>query len=447
MITETPAPTAGRSYSRSKELYEAGRQFTTEGVQHSGRFQLPHPIYMARGEGGVIYDVDGNPYIDFTLGSGPLILGHAHPRVVKAVERQIEATQLYGAANEAELELARRIHERVPSAEMVRFLGSGTEATTTAIRLARAFTKRDLIVKNVGAFHGAMDYFLTGLPAAGGVDGNYPGVDRVISDKTLSVPFNDVEGLDKLLVEQGSRIAAVIVEPALRGVLAPQPGYLKALRERCDSLGILLVYDEVVTGFRLGPAGAEGYFGVKPDLSAFGKIIGGGFPIGAVAGREDVMYLLSPKCPAAEKVFSTGTWYGYPTAMVAGCATLDVLSEEGGYERLFQLGEHFRMRFGAIFERVGLPGQVLGVGPVNKVMMTDAVIHDHASAQPKYQREGLLKFKRRLFEHGLFMLGPAYLPGFGKYLSTAHTFEQIDQAAEIFEQSLSEADLGSYLSS
>src|SRR5690606_32284878 len=181
-------------------LYEQGRGYTTEGVQHAGRFQSPHPVYMDHGQGGLIFDVDGNRYIDFSLGSGPLLLGHRHPAVVAAIEQQLAKTQLYGTASGVELELARRIHERVPSAEQVRFVGSGTEATSTAVKLARAATGRDLLIKHVGAFHGAQDYFLTSLPAAGGRDEAFPGVDRAISDKTLAVPFNDMEALDSVLV-------------------------------------------------------------------------------------------------------------------------------------------------------------------------------------------------------------------------------------------------------
>jgi glutamate-1-semialdehyde 2,1-aminomutase len=430
-----------RSFAHSKALYDAGRQYTTEGVQHYLRYQAPHPVYMARGEAGRIYDVDGNAYIDFYLGSGPLVLGHNHPAIRRAMERQFEKAQLYGASAEVELELARRIHERVPSAQMVRFLPSGTDATTVAVRLARAFTKRDLVLKHEGAFHGSQDYFLSGLAAAGGTNGVYAGVDPAISSKTLAVPFNDTEALDAVFAQHGPRIAAVIVEPVLRGVVAPAPGYLEAVRDRCRSFGALLVFDEVITGFRLGPSGAEGYFGVSPDVSAFGKIIGGGFPIGAVAGREDVMYLLSPRCPPNEQVFCTSTWLGYPLAMAAGCAMLDKLLACNAYARLFHLGERFRQRFSTIFTRLGLPGQAIGVGPVNKVLLTDRPVRDLASAQPQYSRQAILALKRRLFDLGLFMLGPAYLPGIGKYLCTAHTEEDVDEAAALFEQAIVDVDL------
>jgi glutamate-1-semialdehyde 2,1-aminomutase len=434
-------PGSPRSYERSRALYEAGRQYTTEGVQHPLRYQTPHPIYMDHGQGGWIYDVDGNPYIDFTLGAGPLILGHGHPAVLDAVARQMARAQLYSGSAAVELELARRIHERVPSAEVVRFFVSGTDATTTAIRLARAFTRRELIVKHVGAFHGAQDYFLPGVAAAGGVDGVYLGVPRPVSDQTLVVPFNDTEALDRVFAAHGSQLAAVIAEPALRGVVAPQPGYLEALRDRCRSFDTLLVYDEVLTGFRLGPAGAEGYFGVRPDLTAYGKIIGGGFPIGAVAGRADVMSLLSPKLPPAEQVFSTSTWLGYPIAMAAGCAMLDALSEPGVYDRLFALGECFRRQFNAVFARLDRPGQAIGIGPTNDVVLTDRAVVDLDSAQPRYARASVLALKRRIFDLGLFMIGPSYLPSFGKFLCTAHTEADIEQAALLFEQAIQDVDL------
>ena len=443
-MNERP-PSPPRSYERSRALHEAGRGYTTEGVQHPLRYQAPHPIYMDYGEGGWIYDVDGNPYVDFTLGAGPLILGHGHPAVQQAVNRQMARAQLYSASAAVELELARRIYEQVPSAEMVRFVVSGTDATTTAIRLARAFTRRELIVKHVGAFHGAQDYFLTGVAAAGGVDGAYPGVPRAVSDQTLAVPFNDSEALDRVFAAHGSHIAAVIMEPALRGVVAPRPGYLEAVCDRCTSFGTLLIYDEVLTGFRLGPAGAEGHFGVKPDLSAYGKIIGGGFPIGAVAGREDVMRLLSPRCPPADQVFATSTWLGYPIAMAAGCAILDVLSEPGVYDRLFHLGDYFRRQFNAEFARREVAAQAIGVGPIADVVLTDGVVTDLASAQPRYPREAVLALKRRIQDLGLFMIGPSYLPSFGKFLCTAHTEADIDHAARLFGQAIQDVNLAACL--
>ena len=442
MTTHIDRRAPARTYPKSGALYEASRAFTTEGVHHAGRYQKPHPIYMERGDGGRIQDADGNWYIDFSLGSGPLLLGHNHPKIVEAVTAQLSKAQLYGTPARVEVELASRIHERLPSAEVVRFFTTGTEACFMAIRLARAFTGRSLVIKHAGAFHGSHDYVLTGLPKAGGIDGAYAGLDRRISDATIAVPFNDVPALDAVLDARGSEVAAFIIEPALRGVILPEPGYLETIRARCSALGIVLIFDEVVTGFRLGPAGAEGYFGVRPDLSALGKVIGGGFPIGAVSGRREILEALAPGSPPARAVFAASTWYGYPTAMVAGAATLDVLASEDGYSRLNALGDHFRSRFGEIFKRVDLPGQVLGVGPVNKIILTSRPVRDLATCAPQYTPEAQLAIKNRLFGLGVFMQGMGYVPGLGKYLSLVHTIDQIDQAADAFEEALSVGRIG-----
>jgi glutamate-1-semialdehyde 2,1-aminomutase len=433
-----PAPAAPATYPASKALYEAARDFTTEGVQHAGRFQKPHPIYMERSQGSRIWDADGNEYIDFSLGSGPLLLGHNHPKVIEAVTAQLARAQLYGTPTSSEVELARRIHEAVPSAEVVRFFTTGTEACFMAIRLARAFTGRSLVVKHIGAFHGAQDYVLTGLPRAGGVKGQYPGLDRRVSDATLAIPFNDLPAFDAVLAEHGDDIAAFIMEPALRGVVPPDPGYLEAIRETCTARGIVLIFDEVVSCFRMGPAGAEGYFGVRPDISAMGKVIGGGFPVGAVTGRRDILDALAPGQPPEVGVFAASTWYGYPMAMVAGAAALDVLFHDGGFEQLESLGAYFRSRFGEIFRRVDVPGQVLGYGPINKVILNNHQVRDLATSQPQLTPEAVIAIKKRLFQLGIFMQGPGYVPGFGKYLSVQHTNDDIDRAADAFETAVRE---------
>ena len=429
---------AARTYPASRALFESAVDFTTQGVQHAGRYQKPHPIYMERGDGARIQDADGNWYIDFSLGSGPLLLGHNHPKVTEAVVAQLSKAQLYGTATSSEIELARRIHEAVPSAEVVRFFTTGTEACFMAIRLARAFTGRTLVVKHVGAFHGAADYVLTGLPRAGGVDGVYPGLDRRISDATIAIPFNDLPAFDALLEERGDQVAAFMMEPALRGVVPPDPGYLEAVRERCTAREIVLIFDEVVSCFRMGPAGAEGVFGVRPDISAMGKVIGGGFPVGAVTGRRDILEGLAPGVPASKQVFAASTWYGYPTAMVAGTAALDVLFGEDGFARLEELGAYFRARFAEIFRRVDVPGQVLGYGPINKVILNDKAVRDLETSKPMLTPEAVIAIKKRLFSLGIFMQGPGYVPGFGKYLSLVHTRDQIDQAAEAFETAVRE---------
>ncbi len=434
-------------HPKSAAIYNGAKAFTTQGVQHAGRYLYPHPVYMDRGEGSRIIDVDGNRYVDFYMGSGPLILGHRHPHVVEQVNRHFErATQLIGFPSPEEVTLCEKIHRYLPSAEVVRLFPTGTSACTFAVKLARAVTGRDLLLKFDGAFHGAYDSFLPGMYRGKSVGGKSPGVPAEMTAQTLVVPFNDEPAIERAFSEQGANIAGIITEPVLRGIIPPAPGYLAKLRSLCDRHGSLLIFDEVVSGFRLGLGSGQGLFGVTPHLTALGKIIGGGFPIGGVAGKREFLEPLSPTYEGDSAVFASSTWYGYPIGNVAGLATLEVLEQEGQYERLFALGEAFRSSFNRMFAALGLKMQAIGLGPINKLVFTDEKVTDFKSAKPKYSDEGRDELKMRALNNGLFMMGPSgtYVVGMGKYVSLVHTQADIDEGVEILRKTLEEMNFGAY---
>ena len=297
-----------------------------------------HPLFLARGEGGWVWDADGNRYVDWVMSWGPLIAGHAHPAVVEAVRETAGDGTTFGAPTEIEVELARAVVAAVPSVEQVRFVSSGTEAAMSALRLARAFTGRDRILKFAGGYHGHADALLAqagsglatlGIPSSPGVP------DAVVAD-TLVAEYNDLEAVRRLAEHHGDQLAAVIVEPVAgnMGVVAPEPGFLEGLRTVCNGTGALLIADEVITGFRIAYGGGQERFAVRPDLTCLGKIVGGGLPAAAFGGRTDVMALLAPE----GDVYQAGTLSGNPLAMAAGLATLRILQEPGAYDRLERTG-------------------------------------------------------------------------------------------------------------
>jgi glutamate-1-semialdehyde 2,1-aminomutase len=322
---------------RSEALFEEAKRYLPGGVNSPVRaFRAVGgtPRFIERAEGARLWDADGREYIDYVGSWGPMILGHAHPDVVRAVQRQAERGTSYGAPTALETELAKLICRAVPSVEMVRFVNSGTEAVMGAIRLARAATKRDAIVKVAGGYHGHADYLLvqagSGVATLGLPDS--PGVPADFAKHTYTVEYNDLEATRDLFAREGRRVAALIVEPVPGnfGVAAPAPGYLEGLREVTREQGALLVFDEVMSGFRVAFGGAQALYGVTPDLTTLGKVIGGGLPVGAYGGRRDLMSMVAPAGP----VYQAGTLSGNPLAMAAGLATLRHLEQPGAYERL-----------------------------------------------------------------------------------------------------------------
>ncbi|UWG47078.1 Glutamate-1-semialdehyde aminotransferase [Halanaeroarchaeum sp. HSR-CO] len=329
------------SRERSRALYDRALDVLAGGVNSSVRATKPYPFFVKRGDGAHVIDADGNKYLDYVMGYGPLLLGHTLPdRVVAAIQSQVSDGTMYGAPTEVEVELAEFIVRHVPSVEMLRFVNSGTEATVSAMRLARGITGRDKVVIMQGSYHGAQEGTLVdGDPD--GAEPSSPGIPDSFAEHTIPVPFNDEEAITAVFEDQGEDIAAVLTEPILgnHGIVHPIDGYHQTLRSLTDEYGALLVFDEVITGFRVGGLqGAQGVFDVEPDLTTFGKVIGGGFPIGAIGGKTEYVEQFTP----SGDVFQSGTFSGHPVTMTAGLETLRYAAEENVYEHVEELGTMLR---------------------------------------------------------------------------------------------------------
>jgi glutamate-1-semialdehyde 2,1-aminomutase len=412
-------------HERSHALFARARQLMPGGVNSPARaFGAVggEPIVVDRGQGAFLWDVDGNRYIDYVGSWGPLILGHAHPAVIAAVEEAARRGTSFGAPTEAENDLAELIIEAVPSIEKVRLVSSGTEATMSAIRLARGFTGRDVIVKFAGNYHGHVDTLLVaaGSSAATLAVPNSPGVTAGTSRDTLVLEYNDVAGLEQAFAAHGARIAGVIVEPIVgnMGVVAPSREFLVALRELTRRHGALLVCDEVMTGFRVAYSGAQQLLGIEPDLTTLGKIVGGGLPVGAYGGRADILDHMLP----SGKVFQAGTLSGNPIATAAGCATLRALRDDPPYDQLEQRSARLEngLREAAIAARV--PHQLARVGSMMTLFFTDAAVTDWPSAS----RCDTARFARwfwGMLERGVYLPCSQYE---ALFVSAAHSEADID---------------------
>ena len=411
------------SHDRSHEVFQRSLRYLAGGVDSPVRaFRAVggEPVVIARGEGPYVYDVDGNRYIDYVCSWGPLILGHAHPAVVEAVRRAAERGTSYGAPTEAEADLAQLIVEAMPSIELLRFVNSGTEATMSALRLARAFTGRDKIVKFEGCYHGHADGLLvqagSGVATLGLPDS--PGVPASYAQETLVARFNDAPSVETLFDRQGDAIAAVIVEPVAgnMGVVPPQPGFLEALREITRRAGALLVFDEVITGFRVAYGGAQQLYGLKPDLTTLGKVIGGGLPVGAYGGRSDIMRKVAPLGP----VYQAGTLSGNPLAVAAGLAMLRHLkAHPETYTRL-------ERRTGELCAAAPQGITVNRAGSMFTFFVTPEPVTDFQSAK----RSDVARFAE--FFHWMLDRG-VYLPPSqfeAAFVSAAHTEEDIHRTVE-----------------
>lgn len=413
--------------TKSEELFKKAVNLMPGGVNSPVRaFGTVggHPVFIDSAKGQYLTDVDGNRYIDYIGSWGPMILGHNDDRVVEAVIKQIGKGISYGAATEAEVEMAQLMCDIVPSLEMVRMVNSGTEAVMSAIRTARGFTGKNKFIKFEGNYHGHSDALLVkagsgvmtaGIPDSSGVPAN------CVKD-TLTAVYNDLDSVKKLFDENKDEIACVIVEPvsANMGVVLPKDGFLKGLRKLCDDNNALLIFDEVITGFRLGLTGASGYFNIHPDLITYGKIIGGGMPVGAYGGRADVMQVVSP----VGSVYQAGTLSGNPVAMAAGITQLKILKETPEiYKKTFELGEMLRNGAADIIKEAGLPYKVTGIGSLSCIFFTDKEVTDYISAKTSDTAEFAKYFNHMLSRGNYF--GPSQFESI--FVSAAHTKENIDK--------------------
>ena len=424
-------------HERSKKLFDKASTLIPGGVNSPVRaFKAVggDPIFITRGEGPYIVDADGNRYIDYVCSWGPLILGHAHPTVIEAITQTAKDGTTFGWATGREMELAERVVQHVPSVDMVRFVSSGTEATMSALRVARAATKRDRVVKFAGCYHGHADAWLSDSVGSGvatlGIPGT-AGVPKGAAQDTITVRYNDLESLRATFAEMGNTIAAIIVEPVVgnMGLVQPVEGFLQGLRDICDQHGSILIFDEVMTGFRLGLAGAQGLYGVRADLTTFGKVIGGGLPVGAYGGRRDLMQQVAPVGP----VYQAGTLSGNPLAMAAGIATLDLIAAPGFFATLDERTAQLGAAVTEVLAKHGKPARFDHVGSMFGLYFLPG-----ATKPPRdYDEVKLAKTEsfgtlyRALLDQGVALAPSAFEAGFVSY---AHEQRHIEATATALDQ-------------
>ena len=409
-----------RIFSKAQKLIPGGVNSPVRAFRSVGG----SPLFIARGEGSHIFDVDGNAYLDYVGSWGPLLLGHRHPAIVDAVREALQAGTSFGAPSEREVEMAEAISCAVPSIEMVRLVNSGTEATMSALRVARGFTGRDLIVKFEGCYHGHVDSLLvkagSGVATLGLPDS--PGVPKSFSDTTLALPFNSPDALEEAFRRRGDQIAAVIVEPVVgnMGCVPPAPGFLQLLRDTTTRYGSLLILDEVMTGFRVAFGGAQQLYGVRPDLTTLGKVIGGGLPIGAYGGRADIMSRVAPAGP----IYQAGTLSGNPLAVAAGLAMLRYLKLHP------EIYSQLEARSAAICAAAPRGTTVNRVGSMFTIFFTDQPVTDWESAK-KSDTTRFAAFHRAMLESGIYLPPSQFEAAF---VSAAHSEEDIRTTARCFER-------------
>jgi glutamate-1-semialdehyde 2,1-aminomutase len=406
--------------SRSIALFQQAQKLLPGGVDSPVRaFRAVggQPLFIERGEGPYLYDVDGNRFIDYVLSWGPLITGHAHPVIVQAIQAAVTRGTSYGAPSPLEITLAQKVMEFMPGMKMIRFVNSGTEATMSALRLARAFTGRDKIIKFEGCYHGHADLLLvqagSGVATLGLPDS--PGVPRDTVKDTLVARYNDIESVEALFRQYPGQIAAIIVEPVAgnMGVVPPVDGFLPGLRSICTREGALLIFDEVMTGFRVHPGGAQALYKIDPDLTTLGKVIGGGLPVGAYGGRAEIMQLVAPAGP----MYQAGTLSGNPLAMSAGIAALELIGDQKVWDELELRARQLGQGFAAAAEKSGIPIRQHRVGTMFTTFFTEVEPVDWATVK-KADTGRFGKFFRSMLENGVYLASSQFEAGF---ISTAHT--------------------------
>jgi glutamate-1-semialdehyde 2,1-aminomutase len=424
-----------RERQRSREIFERAERVLVGGVNspvRAFRSVGGEPLIIERGSGQHLYDVDGNEYLDFVCSWGAMILGHANPAISEAIADQASRGTSFGMTTELELELATLITQAIPFIEKIRFVSSGTEATMSAVRLARGVTKRDFIVKFEGCYHGHADSFLSqagsGLATLGIAE--CPGVPQALAALTLNVPYNDLNAVERVFALHRDKIAAVIVEPiaANMGVVPPETGFLKGVQEIARRNGALFIVDEVITGYRLRNGSVQDLLGIEADLTTLGKIIGGGVPVAAYGGRAELMNQVAPLGP----VYQAGTLAGNPLAMRAGIAALKQLTKPGLYEEMTQLARRLVFGLRAELEEAGIPAQINAIGSLSTIFFTPEPVKNYADAK-RSDTKRYAKFFREMLERGILVAPSQFEAAF---VSAAHTSANIDRTLAAAHESL-----------
>ncbi|MDP6655379.1 MAG: glutamate-1-semialdehyde 2,1-aminomutase [SAR324 cluster bacterium] len=421
--------------TQSTQLFSRAQQSIPGGVNSPVRaFKSVkmNPLFIKRAQGSKLFDVDGNEYIDYVGSWGPMILGHAHTEVVRRLEETLRKGTSFGAPTEGEIELAEIVCGAVPSVEMLRLVNSGSEASMAALRVARGYTDRDKIIKFEGCYHGSVDPLLvqagSGAMTLGIPDS--PGVPAAFVELTLQAKFNDLASVIKLADENSGEIAAVILEPVAgnMGMIPPEHGFLQGLRDLCDREGILLIFDEVMSGFRVDYGGAQNIFGIIPDMSIFGKVIGGGLPVGAYGGRQDIMLQVAPAGP----VYQAGTLSGNPLAVAAGLTTLGILKEENPYPELGQKTAWLSGEFESAAESAGVALQTQAMGSMFGLFFSAEPVKNYEQAL-KTDTEQFTRFFRSMLKQGIYLAPSAFE---SLFVSTAHSEEDLERTATAFPKAL-----------
>jgi glutamate-1-semialdehyde 2,1-aminomutase len=420
---------------RSSDLFEEAQRYLPGGVNSPVRaFRAVggRPFFVEKGDGSRVYDVDGNVYIDYVCSWGPLILGHAHPQVVEALQKTAERGTSFGAPTELEVTLARMVTEALPSVEMVRFVSSGTEAVMSALRVARAYTQRDKVVKFAGCYHGHVDSLLVKAGSGALTLGvpNSAGVPEAVARDTITVSYNNLDQVREVMGSLGKEVACIIVEPVAgnMGVVAPSPGFLEGLRELTQKHGALLVFDEVITGFRLSYGGAQGLYGIRPDLTCLGKVIGGGLPVGAYGGRRAIMENVAPLGPA----YQAGTLSGNPLAMTAGIQTLTLLRSGRIYEELEEQGRSLAEGTEEAYRAANLLCCLNRVGSMWTLFFTHGPVKDDRDIE-RANVERYARYFRAMLDRGI-SLPPSQFEA--AFLSAAHSTQDVAETIEASQEAL-----------
>ncbi|MBA4348982.1 MAG: glutamate-1-semialdehyde-2,1-aminomutase [Thermodesulfovibrio sp.] len=414
---------------KSKSLYEKAVMLMPGGVNSPVRaFRAVggSPLFIKKAKGSKIYDVDGNEYIDYVLSWGPLILGHSHPSVIKALKSAIDKGTSYGAPTPLEIELAQMVIKAYPSIEKIRMVNSGTEAAMSAIRAARGFTGRDKVIKFEGCYHGHADGLLVKAGSGATTFGvpDSPGVPESYAKNTITLPFNDIKAFKDVIQKERKKIACVIVEPVVGniGCVLPREGFLEALRNETQKYNIILIFDEVMTGFRITYGGAQSYYRIKPDMTCLGKVIGGGLPVGAYGGKKEIMSKVAPEGP----VYQAGTLSGNPIAMTAGIETLKILSKKGIYQKLEKTMQHLEEGLKDAAKKAGIKTKFYRAGTMFCTYFTDKEVFDYKTAKTS-DTERFARFFRGMLNKGIYLAPSQFEAGF---ISLAHTKADIDKTVK-----------------